>query len=193
MADQHHQVIQLAENAKKGDRNSTEQLVSVFHHDIFRLVYYRTRSKMDAEDLTQEIFARMFKNISQLKDGSCFKSWLFRIAVNMVRDFHRKKKFIMFFGSGSHMANVDNNMEDLNNPSDSLLRKEFHHKLFEFTQKLSKGEQEVFMLRFLDQLVIREIAQVLSKSESTVKTLLYRAIQKFKQAPEIRYFLNGEK
>ena len=61
-----------------------------------------------------------------------------------------------------------------------------------FTNKLSRWEREVFHLRFLDQLGIKEIAMVLSKSESTIKTHLYRALHKFKETPELNSVLQGE-
>ncbi len=56
-------------------------------------------------------------------------------------------------------------------------------------KKLSKSECEVFLLRFMDHFGIREIAQVLNKSESTVKTLLYRSLEKFKKDRSLRVLL----
>ena len=58
--------------------------------------------------------------------------------------------------------------------------------------KLSRWEREVFLLRFPDQLGIREIAQILRKSESAVKTHLYRAIEKFRESPELVQLLQRE-
>jgi len=91
-----------------------EQLARFFYNRIFRMVYARNVSRMDAEDLTQEIFIAM-----------------------------------------------------------------------------SKKEREVFILRYVDQLGIRELAETLKNSESTVKTHLYRALKKFREAPELRSFLTG--
>ena len=59
MTDQNHQITILAESAMAGNRVSIEQLVETFHKDIFRLVYYKTRTRMDAEDITQEILIKM--------------------------------------------------------------------------------------------------------------------------------------
>ena len=91
--DEPAQTTPLVEKALSGDRFAYEQLVNLFHGGIFRMVYYRTYSTMDAEDLTQDIFIQAFKNLSRLKAAEKFKSWLFSIAVNKVFDFHRKKKF----------------------------------------------------------------------------------------------------
>ncbi len=59
-------------------------------------------------------------------------------------------------------------------------------------EKLSRWEREVFLLKYLDQLTIREISQILNKSESAVKTHLYRAIGKFKKCPEFIQMLQGD-
>ena len=72
------------------------------------------------------------------------------------------------------------------------MRQEFWEQVRSFTGKLGRWEREVFLLRFLDQLGIREIAQVLHKSESAVKTHLYRALGKFKGNPEIVRLLEAK-
>ena len=91
-----YNLTHLVGNAKSGDRASIEELAILFHKEIFRMVYYRTGSRMDAEDLTQEIFIKMSKNLNSLKDPSRFKAWLYSIALNRVRDFYRKKKLLSF-------------------------------------------------------------------------------------------------
>ena len=123
--EQNHRVVMLVEKANAGNRISMEQLVDLFHQDIFRIVYYRTRSKMDAEDLTQEIFIKMFKNLQRLNDARKFRAWLYRIAVNCVRDFHRKKNILTFFGTISKLEASNPEDQDPNNPASILMRKEF--------------------------------------------------------------------
>ena len=97
MADTDHHVTELVEKARAGNRASLGQLVDRFHKDVFRMVYYRIYSPMDAEDLTQEIFMQMSKSLSSLKDAGSIRPWLFRIALNRVRDFRRKKSILSFF------------------------------------------------------------------------------------------------
>ncbi len=187
-----HGVVTLVEKANAGNRISMEQLVNLFHHDIFRMVYYRTRSKMDAEDLTQEIFIKMFKNLRRLNDPRKFRAWLYRIAVNCVRDFHRKKNILTFFGTILKLEESIPDGQNPNNPASTLMRKEFFNCLNGFTKELSRGEREVFMLRFLNDLEIREIAYVLKKNENTIKTHLYRSLKKLRQNFKLRSLLAGE-
>lgn len=188
-------VAALVEQARAGSRTAFEQLVGMFQGDIFRMAYYRTRSSMDAEDLTQEIFMQAFKNLSRLKTAERFRSWLFKIALNRVRDFNRKKRFRALFSTLDDSDKVDRSYgETRDHPDalDSLMVKDFWKQIGLFIDKLSRMEREVFMLRFMDHLSIKEISQVLRKSESTIKTHLYRSIQKFKREHSIRQLLQEE-
>jgi len=192
MAD-HQNISELAEKAGAGHRASLESLVSLFHKDIFRMAFYRTRSRMDAEDLTQEIFMQMIKGLPGLKDASRFRPWLYRIAVNRIRDFHRKKSILSFFGTAADMEDSGcTTAENTENPLDRLIQKEFLGQFYAFTDSLSRLEREVFMLRFAEQLGIKEIAEALKKNENTVKTHLYRALKKFRENSGLHEILKGE-
>jgi len=185
----------LVEKARAGNRTAFERLAGLFHEDIFRMVYYRTRSKMDAEDLTQEIFIRAFNNVSKLKEVNRFKSWLFSIAANRVRDFHRKNRFQKLFSSFADSDNENqSDPEDDDRPDalDSLMKRDFWKKVGMLLDKLPKMEREVFILRFMDHLSIKEVSQVMNKSESTVKTHLYRALQKFRKEPSMIQLLQED-
>ena len=134
------------------------------------MVYSRTGSRMDAEDLTQEIFIKMSKGLSRLRDPARFRGWLYLIAVNRVRDFHRKKRLLSFFVSQTALKEKEP-VATTPNPVRQIMEKEFWHRF--------------------DQLGIKEIAETLKKSESTVKTHLYRALKKFRRASELRALLKG--
>lgn len=177
------QLASLVEEARAGSRKAFEQLMSRFQEDIFRMVYYRTRSSMDAQDLTQEVFAQAYKNISKLKAVDRFRSWLFQIALNRVRDFNRKRRFRNLFSAFGDTGEHIRTSVDSNSPPkalDNLMAEDFWKQVEIFLNRLSRMEKEVFSLRFMDHLSIKEISQTLGKSESTVKTHLYRSIGKFK-------------
>jgi len=193
MSDNDNQITRLVEKARTGNKNSLEQLVDYFYGDIFRMVYYRIPSRMDAEDLTQEIFMQMIKSLLNLKDSSLIRPWLFRLALNRIRDFHRKKSILSFFGSTGEI-DVDVQVKSDNHPDPikNLMQKEFKLQFQKFTESLSRWEREVFILRFLDQLEIKEIVQILKKNENTVKTHLYRAVKKLRWNSELHDLLRGE-
>ncbi len=187
MADSDNQISILVKKAGAGNKAALDELLTLFHGDIFRMVYYRVRSRMDAEDLTQDILMQMMKHLPDLKDAERFRPWLFRIAVNRVTDFHRKKKLLAFLGTAADVeASGAVLTEKSDSPEKDMLKKEFREQFRKFADSLSRWEREVFLLRFSDLMGIREIAEVLKKNESTVKTHLYRALKKFRENAEFR-------
>src|SRR3989339_116320 len=128
--DRKSQTVILAEMAVAGNLNAFDQLADLYYNTVFKMVYYRIRSGMDAEDVTQDIFIQVLKNIKNLKDFSLFKSWLFSIAVNKVRDFQRKKRFTSFFGvlsdnkTESEQGNEHETVTE-SGPLESVIRQNF--------------------------------------------------------------------
>ncbi len=187
---------QLVAKARDGDRDAFEKLMELFQARIFRMIYYRTGSRMDAEDMTQEIFLQAYRKLAGLREVDRFQSWLFSIAMNRLRDFRRKKMVLSLFGT----LEGDDDAKLLEPPLhhdqtalDSLLREEFWNRVKQLTEQFSRWEREIFLLRFLDHLSIKEIAQVLRKSESAVKTHLYRAVKKFKEHQSLAELLERDR
>ena len=194
MTEDSSRVGDLAERAQAGSRSSFEQLIHMFQDKIFRMVYYRIGSRMDAEDLTQDIFEKALRNLKGLREVKRFRPWLFSIAVNRVRDFKRKKRVLVFLGGKDERENLGHEDRVPHNSPQTLrhlLRREFWEQMRNFLDKLGRSEREVFILRFLDQLSIREITHVLHKSESAVKTHLYRSLYKFKRDRTLVRMLEG--
>jgi len=193
LADNDNKITHWVAQALTGNKTSLEQLIDHFYADIFRMVYYRLPTRMDAEDLTQEVFMQMIKSLPNLKDARLLKPWLFRITLNRVRDFHRKKSILSFFGStGEQGFDVPDKADSQSDPSKNIMDKEFRFQLRKFSENLSQWEREVFTLRFFDQLEIKEIVQIVQKNENTVKTHLYRALKKFRGNRELYSLLLGE-
>jgi RNA polymerase sigma-70 factor (ECF subfamily) len=188
-------LTELVEQASKGNRLAFERLIDRFQGDIYRMIYYRVRARMDAEDLTQDVFIRAYRNISGLREPGRFRGWLFAIAVNRINDYLRNKRVRSIFKSSDDQTDV---YSDASYPQehpealDQVLKEDFWRQIEQIAKKLSKMEREVFMLRFLDGLSINEIAQVVKKSESTIKTHLYRALTKFKKEKALRHFLKED-
>ncbi len=190
------QTVLLAQKAVSGSSHAFNQLADLYYNKIFKMVYYRIKYKMDAEDLTQEIFTQAFRNLDGLKEVEKFKSWLFSIAVNKVKDFKRKKQFTSLFGILSDRNIKDEEEPDTEpdsrpdaNPLYNVMRQSFWRQFEEVLKRLSYLEKEVFLLRFLDHLGINEISVALDKNESTVKTHLYRALKKFKDDDSVKRLL----
>ena len=188
-----NQISGWVKEAQSGNRYALNQLIDYYQNDIFRFVYYRIHHQADAEDLTQDIFIQVIKRIRSVKDPTLFKAWLYKIASNRITDFFRKKRFLFFMGTTSDLESEDCETSDKDSPETEVHRKEFTMRLKSLSKDLSKWEREIFLLRFVDDLDIKEIAVVLGKNENTVKTHLYRALQKFKQDRNFREFLQASK
>lgn len=136
---------------------------------------------------------QMVKSLPNLKDARCFKSWIFRIAINRVKDFHRKKDLLNFFMSTTDKDETEQmTAGDQGDPVHHIMQKEFWIRFHKFADSLSRWEREIFLLRFADNLEIREIAETLNKNENTVKTHLYRALKKFKEKNEFHDMLKED-
>ena len=189
------QLVELVKQARDGNRWAFDQLIDRYQGDIHRMIYYRIRARMDAEDLTQDVFIRAYRSISRLREPERFRGWLYTIAVNRVNDYLRKKRVRSIFKSSDEGVDIQPEADELMDRPEALeqvLREDFWRQVGRIATKLSKMEREVFMLRFFDSLNINEIAQILKKSESTVKTHLYRALAKFKKEKGLRQFLQED-
>ncbi len=161
-------------------------LADRFSGRMFRMLYARTRSRMDAEDLTQEVFIRAMENLHRLRDPDRFAPWLFSIAVNLHRDHWRRKKAAEVFSLAWKRKRPE---ADPPEAEENVASAQFWTRVHAFSGRLSSTEREVFFLRFVDDLSIREMAEVLKKSESAVKTHLYRALSKFRAENGLRDWL----
>jgi RNA polymerase sigma-70 factor (ECF subfamily) len=178
------QVTILANQAREGNKTAFDRLIDLFHEDIYRMVYYRTGNRMDAEDITQEIFLNAFKSLSKLKNAERFRAWLFRIGLNRVRDFYRKKRVLSIFKIYTEKDEIeapDTTFNDQPEALENLMKQEFWRHIRLLLNKLGRKEREVFLLRFIDHLTINEISHILKINESSVKTHLYRALHKFRK------------
>ena len=181
------EIAALAEKAMAGNRMSFQELVNIFQEDIYRLVYYRTYSRMDAEDITQEVFVQAYQKLKNLNDTHKFRAWLYTIAVNRCNDFLRKRKYLSLLRikTAREQELMETGVEKGNSYDEALAREKFWQKVRSLMDRLSAMEREVFTLRFMDHLNLGEIATVLGKNESTVKTHLYRALDKIRKDSDL--------
>ncbi len=176
----------LVDKAREGNRASFQELVHLFQEEMYRLAYYRTFSRMDAEDLTQEVFEQAFRKLGSLQDPQRFRAWLYSIAINRCNDFLRKRKYLALLQMRTAQEqDFTDTGKDMNiSHTDRLEKKRFWQQVKKMLHKLSAMERQVFTLRFMDQRNINEIAAILGKNESTIKTHLYRALHKVRGQAE---------
>lgn len=161
----------LIKQAIDGDSEAFGVLY-VRHMDaIYRYIFYRVGQEVDAEDLTEEVFIRAWEALPNYQIGQFpFTSWLYRIAHNLVIDHHRKRKpdpmpDLEIHHSGSGRSNEDQLLQKL----DSVM-------LVEALRHLDQEEQQVLLLRFVEGLSHREVADAIGKSEGASRIIQHRAL-----------------
>jgi len=177
--------IELVERARQGDKTAFRELVEQHKRGVYYLAYDLTGNKEDAEDISQEVFVKVFRSLHKFRGDSKFGTWIYRITVNTCYSLKSKKSY-------SEMRTKDN-IEEIVDQSEYKNVHSFAHpeKMTEsgFIQKninkamnkLSKKEKAVFVLRNINDLTFDEIVKVLKIKSSTVRSLNFRALKKLRK------------
>ncbi len=172
--------LELAAQAKQGDRSAFTELVNRYARNIFRLARHITKNDQDAEDVLQETFLKAYSRLAQFHGDSKFYTWLVRIGVNeSLMKIRRRKdgKFVALdqgldTGEGTLVKEL---RADVENPEERYGREEIREALSEAIDGLADSYKTVFVLRDVDGLSTEETAQALELSVPAVKSRLLRA------------------
>jgi len=163
--------------AMQGDKNAFGSLYMHYLDEIYRFVYLKIGDKLVAEDITEDTFAKTWESLPRIYKKKetihNLRSWLYRIANNLVIDFYRKRKPI---------ENIDF-VKPENAPmlEESLVENELSDQLARAIRKLSSDFQQIIILRIVNELSHKEIAPIMNISEGYSRVLLYRALKKLKR------------
>lgn len=167
----------LIERAQKNDPDAFAQIYEEHFDKIYRYVFLRVRTQMEAEDLTQQVFLNALQSISSYKwKGVPFTSWLFRIAHNQVIDYHRKASKLHMTTLEVPIANTDPD------PMDIVEKEMDIDRVKEAMAGLTDLQREVISLRFAGELSTAETAKIMEKKEGAVKALQHSALAALKRA-----------
>lgn len=168
--------IQLVERCMSGDEAAWEDLVRVHSRRVYAICYRFTGTDQEAQDLTQEVFLRLFRSLKSFRAGEgSFQVWLARLTRNLLIDHYRRTKLERATDSIEEQLPMLESKTSTMTRTDSLLAgREASELLQAGLQKLSPELRETVILRDLEELEYREIAQVLNVPEGTVKSRLNR-------------------
>ena len=168
----------LVQASKEGDQTAMSELVTLYAPSVHNLIFSIIRDSTIVEDLAQETFVRMLLSIEKYEFRAPFKSWLFRIAVNLCRDHMRKKKvrriitrFQVDRESGEEQSFIDKEQDS----SKMVHESEQMDIIFSALNKISEYSRIVFTLREMKGLSYEEISETLGWKIGTVKSRLFRA------------------
>jgi RNA polymerase sigma-70 factor (ECF subfamily) len=167
---------QLVERCLAGQDAAWEDLVKLHTRRVYSICYRFTSSDAEAQDLTQDVFLRVFKNLKSFRSGEgLFVVWLTRLTRNLLIDHYRRTRMDRATDSIEDQVKVLEETTAVLARTDGMLAgREASEVLQAGLQKLSPELRETVILRDLEELEYREIAQVLNVPEGTVKSRLNR-------------------
>ena len=164
---------ELVKRAKGGEAEAFGSLYDYYLPKIYRFVLLKVSHREEAEDLTHQTFLKALHNINQYDfRGHSFGSWLYRIARNAVIDRHRKSNPVFSLDDLTlDIPARDRSPEEL---TESRIESE---ALLEAIRELKEIEQEVLLMRFVEELSTKEVARIVKKTEGAVKLIQHRALK----------------
>lgn len=174
VADIVHDELTLLAKARAFDEEALTQIHDTFYGPIFRYIAFRVGDQTVAEDLTSEVFVRL---LSALRDRTApqktLRGWLYRVAYFVVSDYHRTNY-------KREEVSLDGGLRDLTGddpePAATVAQKMRWEDVSEALEHLTEDQREVVALRFGQELPIRDVANLMNKSEGAVKQLQARAV-----------------
>lgn len=159
--------------ASQGDQDAFGQLYERYVERIFNYVYYRTGNVHDAEDITARVFFRALHHIKNYRDrGVPFSAWLYRIAHNLVANWHRDRSRKQEIP----LNEVPTIRYKGDAPEQTLILTEERESLLVMIRNLSPDRQNLLILKFVEHLSNSEIGEIMGRSEGAVKSLYHRTL-----------------
>jgi RNA polymerase sigma-70 factor (ECF subfamily) len=173
--------MQVAVESSRAELENFDEVVSLYWRCVHRFILASIRDADAAHSLTQDCFLRAYSARESFRGQANVKTWLLHIAVNLVRDFSRNRRLQFWKRLNAAAANpgdVDDHLPDAAvSPEDQALLKEQVQIIWQASQTLSGRQRTVFLLRFVEDMDILEIAAATRMKEGTVKIHLFRALQ----------------
>lgn len=177
---QNKEIYDLVYRAKKGDEMAYKELLTRYYKAVFYLIKKMVKNETDAEDLTIEVFTKVFMNIDMYTETHSFSTWLFKIASNHAIDFIRKHK------NSKNLLNIDQPLDEETNwffelasvdpnPEKFLISKQKQNNINDIIDVLPQELSEVIKLRVYEDLSYKEISETLGLAIGTVKARIFRA------------------
>ncbi|MCK5027542.1 MAG: RNA polymerase sigma factor [Candidatus Pacebacteria bacterium] len=176
--------LAIIQKCQGGDMSSFEELYDAYVEKIYRFLYYRTKSKETAEDLTSETFFKAMRGIARANDIKQFGAWLYKIANNTLIDHYRTQK---------HHASLDDEevmeVKDPQNIERDSENKFVLEQVRKELKKLTDIQQQIVTMRVWDDLSYKEIAEIVGKTEGNCKVIFSRATAQLRKTVPLAAFI----
>jgi RNA polymerase sigma-70 factor (ECF subfamily) len=165
----------LVERCLQGDDAAWESIVTSYSRRIYNLSYRYTNRRDEAEDLTQEIFIKVYQNLKSYRsDSGSFQNWVLRVGRNLIIDHYRQARRFQQAGGSEELETMNVKDDRTPNPQRAAEQLEASRFLMEGLQALSPELKEAVILRDLEGTTYQEISEMLGIPEGTVKSRINR-------------------
>lgn len=161
----------LIVKAQQGDQQAFRLLVEAHQARVYGIAFRLTQHEAEAEDITQETFVRLWKNLSQYKPDHKLASWIGRMAANLALDHLRWTKNKTHSPMHEHVTNMPSTLD----AEGTLHCQELHHFVLQLSNQLPPKQRAVFVLRDLEQFSVEEVADILAMNAANIKSNLCHA------------------
>jgi RNA polymerase sigma-70 factor (ECF subfamily) len=169
---------ELVALSRTGDAESFNQLVRRWERPIFALAYRTLGREEDARDVTQETFLRAFRALPGFKGDAKFSSWLYRIALNLCRDWIRRDRRapMVDVPEGVEIHELAADRRDVTSAEDLAARAELSEAVATAMKLLPSEQRDAIILKEYQGMTFQEIADLMKIPLSTAKTRLYQGL-----------------
>jgi RNA polymerase sigma-70 factor, ECF subfamily len=169
---------ELVARSQGGDLDSFNQLVRRWERPIYALAYRTIGREDEARDVCQETFLRAFRSLGGFKGQAKFSSWLYRIALNLCRDWMRRERRtpIVQAPEGVDVIELATERGPVEDIEDLVSRNDLSRKVARAMRALSDDQRTAIILKEYQGLTFQEISDLLGCPLSTVKTRLYQGL-----------------
>ncbi len=163
----------------KGDENAFKTIVNTYKKMVYNTVLGFVQNMHDAEDITQDVFIKVYENIGKFKQQSKLSTWIYRISITQAIDFMRHKNRKKRAGFLSSLFGANNELlhepVEFIHPGVLAENKERSAILFNAINRLPEKQKTAFMLQKVQDMSQQKIAEVMQLNEGAVESLLMRA------------------
>jgi RNA polymerase sigma-70 factor, ECF subfamily len=168
----------IIQRAQKGDRAAFSELVDLYKDKVYHISYRMLGNRQEAEDVAQETFLRVYANLDNYDPQYKFSTWIYRIASNLSIDAIRKRKKNLSLDAeitGADGAVWHDRLADAGKgPEEELLTDELQEEVQGAIMGLNPKYRAVMLLRYIEDLSLQEISDVVGLPISTIKTRIHR-------------------
>ena len=176
---------ELIKRAQNGDLEAFRELVDEHKRNVYYLAFDLTRNREDAEDVSQDVFLKVFRSLKNFRGDAKFSSWLYRITVNTCLSLKSKKGYTAMKNSEDIEEMIDTKSEmssSGNVDPESHTEAGFIQKnIDKAIEKLSKRERTIFVMRNYSGLSFGEIVEILKLRPGTVRSTNFKALEKLRK------------